>query len=407
MNQLKVAICHNLPSGGAKRALHGHVKYLRDHGHIVDVFIPDTADENFIPLKDVANNVFEFSVKPSFIRSKIYSIFDYVPAIFKEVSINNVIKTEKVIAETINDADYDVVFVEQDQYTMSPVTLKYIKKPYVYYCHQPPRKEKIIDNINEVKRKDRFLEPLIQYYIESVSKKEIERDLKFANYAKNILVNSYFSHESVLRQYGKNSHVSYLGVNTDIFKPLNLKRKEFILSVGTCIPTKGYDFIIRSLSLVPEDIRPELIIVGNSSDEVWIKYLYDLADECNVDLDILSLISDEELVKFYNEARLVVYTPYLEPFGFVPLESMACGTPIVGVKEGGVKETIVHNKTGLLVQRDKDEVADAIVKLLSDDDLWQQFSVNSISYIEAAWTLDSAGNRLVNNLRRVIKEERK
>ncbi|MDO5852376.1 MAG: glycosyltransferase family 4 protein [Methanobacteriaceae archaeon] len=404
MNQLKIAVFHNLPSGGAKRALHGHLKFLKENNHIVDVFIPETANEKFIPLKDVSNKIIEFSVKPSFIRTKIYSIFDYVPAIFKEVSIDNVIQTEKIIAETINDADYDIVFVEQDQYTMSPAVLKYLKKPAVYYCQQPPRKEKIIDNINEVKRKDRLLEPLIQQYIKRVSEKEIERDFEFAKYADNILVNSYFSHESVLRQYGKNSHVSYLGVDNTIFKPLNIERKNFILSVGTCIPTKGYDFVIHSLSLVPENIRPKLLIVGNSSDELWVKYLYDLAEECDVDLDILSLISDDKLVKLYNEAKLVIYTPYLEPFGFVPLESMACGTPIVGVKEGGVKETIVHNKTGLLVQRDPNEIADAIVKLLTDDELWEQFSINSIAYIEAAWTLDSAGNRLLDNLKRVINK---
>ena len=91
MNQLKIAVFHNLPSGGAKRALHGHLKFLKENNHIVDVFIPETANEKFIPLKDVSNKIIEFSVKPSFIRTKIYSIFDYVPAIFKEVSIDNVI----------------------------------------------------------------------------------------------------------------------------------------------------------------------------------------------------------------------------------------------------------------------------------------------------------------------------
>ena len=51
-------------------------------------------------------------------------------------------------------------------------------------------------------------------------------------------------------------------------------------------------------------------------------------------------------------ARATVYAPIMEPFGFVPLESMACGTPVVGVCEGGVRETIRHEETGLLVDRD-------------------------------------------------------
>ena len=68
-------------------------------------------------------------------------------------------------------------------------------------------------------------------------------------------------------------------------------------------------------------------------------------------LKILNLISDEELVLLYNKAKMVVYAPYCEPFGLVPLESMSCGTPVVGVGDGGVKETVINGKTGILTGR--------------------------------------------------------
>ena len=241
-------------------------------------------------------------------------------------------------------------------------------------------------------------------FVNYVETRDYESDIEFAEYSTNLLANSYFSHENILRQYGKNAHVSYIGVDNKKFVPLNLKRDNYVLSVGTCIPPKGYDFIIRSISNIPKDIRPELVIVGNSSDELWVEYLKDLAREGDVDLDILTMISDDELINLYNRAKMVVYAPYLEPFGYIPLEAMACGTPVVGVKEGGVRETVLHNKTGLLAQRDEKDFADAVIRLLEDDELWNRLSSTGIKYIESAWTLEKAGERLLEHIYRILEE---
>ena len=408
--ELKIAVFHNLPSGGAKRSLYTYIQYLTQHGHIVDVFIPDTANEDYLPLEAVATSVIKYDVKPSFFREKIYSIFSYVPAIIRRVSLNNVMKTEKKIAEDLNKSGYDIVYCEQDQFTMTPVIFKYLEKPSIYYCAQPIRKEKILKKVNDQKTKaGLFNHPLIRpfadIYVDRVERNDYERDLEFAEYSTNILTNSYFTHENILRQYGKNSYVSYIGVDSEMFSPLNLERDNFVLSVGTCIPPKGYDFLIRSIANIPKDIRPELVIVGNSSDELWVDYLKTLAEEKGVVLDLQTMITDEDLINLYNRAKLVVYAPYLEPFGYVPLEAMACGTPIVGVKEGGLKETIKHNVTGLLTQRDEKDFANAIVELSQNEELWQKCSQNGLKYVESFWTLEKAGERLLKNINRILDKE--
>ncbi len=408
--QLQIAVFHNLPSGGAKRSLYTYIQYLTKHGHIVDVFIPETANEDYLPLEAVASNVVKYEVKPSFFREKIYSIFSYVPAIIKKVSVNNVMKTEQKIAEDLNDSGYDIVYCEQDQYTMTPVIFKYLKKPSIYYCAQPIRNEQILKKVNEQKTKagifnHPLIKPFANIFVNHVETRDYERDIEFAEYSTNILTNSYFTHENILRQYGKNATVSYIGVDNKMFTPLNLQRDNYVLSVGTCIPPKGYDFLIRSISEIPQEKRPELVIVGNSSDELWIDYLKTLAQEKDVELDILTQISDEELIKLYNKAKLVVYAPYLEPFGYVPLEAMACGTPVVGVKEGGLRESILHNKTGLLTQRNEKDFARAIIKLMEDKELWNKFSQTGIKYIESVWTLDKAGERLLENMYRILDEK--
>ena len=118
------------------------------------------------------------------------------------------------------------------------------------------------------------------------------------------------------------------------------------------------------------------------------------------------MISDEDLIRLYNKAKLVVYAPYLEPFGYVPLEAMACGTPVVGVKEGGVRESVKHKITGLLAPRDEKLFAEAIVKLSEDKELWNKCSVNGVKYVHSFWTLEHAGERLLNHLYRVLEKEK-
>ena len=408
--KLNIAVFHNLPSGGAKRSLYTYIKYLVQQGHVVDVFIPETANEEYLPLEPIASNLIKFNVKKSFFREQIYSIFSYVPAIIRRVSVNNVMKSEKEIAQMLNDSGYDIVYCEQDQFTMTPAILKYLTKPSVYYCQQPIRKDKILTVVNNQKEKIGFfnhpiIKPFAEYFINYIEKKDYERDQELAEYSTNLLANSYFSHESILKQYGKNAHVSYIGVDTDMFKPLNLERENFVLSVGTCIPPKGYDFLIKSIGHIPEDERPELVIVGNSGDERWVEFLNELAEERKVKLDILSKIPDDDLVDLYNRAKLVVYAPYLEPFGYVPVEAMSCGTPVVGVKEGGVRESVLHNRTGLLTQRDEEDFARAIIKLSNDKELWERFSANGIKYVRSYWTLEHAGERLLTHMYRILDKE--
>ncbi len=394
---MRIAVFHNLPSGGAKRALYGYVDYLNQQNHTVDVFVPSTANEDFLPLKDISNSLKVFPVKKS-LKGTLYSNLKYVPPLVKKISLRDLELTQKNIAETINSEDYHLVFSEQDQYTITPFFLKYIKHPTVYYCPQPPRNEAILENVED-NREINSLKRLIFNYSDN---KDLKIDKENISFAENILTNSYFTRESILRVYGLNSLVSYLGIDTKIFQPLDIPEENFVLSVGSCRPSKGYDFIIRSIALIEPEIRPKLIIVSNFSLPEWKTYIENLAHQLGVELEIMDLIDDEKLVKLYNQAKLILYAPYMEPFGLVPLEAMGCGTPVIGVKEGGVRETIIHNITGIHCQRDEKLFAEATTKLLLNDSERKKMAENSIKTIEDYWTNKHAGERLIWHFNRVL-----
>ena len=75
---MKIAVFHNLSSGGAKRALYGNVNFLSKN-HEVDVFVPSTANEDYLPLKNIVNNLKVFPVKNN-IPGFLYSAIKYFPS---------------------------------------------------------------------------------------------------------------------------------------------------------------------------------------------------------------------------------------------------------------------------------------------------------------------------------------
>lgn len=74
---------------------------------------------------------------------------------------------------------------------------------------------------------------------------------------------------------------------------------------------------------------------------------------------------DEELRQLIQEATATIYVPVDEDFGMSPVESMSCGTPVIGVNDGGLKETIIDGKTGILIHSDctPGDIAKAVKKI--------------------------------------------
>jgi starch synthase len=67
------------------------------------------------------------------------------------------------------------------------------------------------------------------------------------------------------------------------------------------------------------------------------------------------MLPKEEIIQFYSHADLFCCPSIYEPFGIINLEAMSCETPVVAGNVGGIKETVIHNKTGILVPLEQEE----------------------------------------------------
>lgn len=153
-----------------------------------------------------------------------------------------------------------------------------------------------------------------------------------------------------------------------------------VLLLGRMVPRKGADDAIRGFARATEDTDENalLLIVGGDATDSSVA---DRGEGARL-LSIARLEGAEDRVRFvgaksrallryyYSAADLFVSVPWYEPFGITPVEAMACGTPVLGSRVGGIKHTVVDEVTGLLVEpHDPNAVARAIRRILADDGL--------------------------------------
>jgi glycosyltransferase involved in cell wall biosynthesis len=172
-----------------------------------------------------------------------------------------------------------------------------------------------------------------------------------------------------------------------------------VLSVGALTPQKAHDLIIESLALIPRDLRPVLGIAFSSAIDKEREYLSELGQRLGVRIRWFDSVRGYDgMSELYSRAALVVATGVMEGLGRAPLEAMACETPAIAVREGGLRETIRDGVDGLLVDRDPDALARAIESLLTDSALRERLVREGRKSVEQYWTLDRAASVLEQHL---------
>jgi len=387
---MRIAIYHNLPSGGAKRTLGESVGRLSGL-HEIDVYTLGCADHQFADIRGMVSKHAIFHFHPTPLMRSPFGRINQAIRLFDLLRLK---RLNQKIANIIERGKYDVVFVQPCMFEGSPSLLNYVSQtPSVFYCHETLRilyeqmPSRPYDSLDSPRRRLlNMIDPMSGLYRGYLQRK----DRQNVRNAGVVLVNSLYSHDAIAAAYGVKPKVSYHGVDTNLFRPINLDRESWVLSVGSITPLKGFDFLIRTLAHIHHEKRPTLKIVSNFANPHEYEYLSQLARDLSVSIEMIIGVSDEELVRLYNKAALTVYAPINEPFGLIALESMACGTPIVAVDEGGLRESVVPNSVGLLVERDEDEFAHAISFLLQQPELCSDYGINGRKEVERKWTWERA-----------------
>nr|MBP6930382.1 glycosyltransferase family 4 protein [Patescibacteria group bacterium] len=165
----------------------------------------------------------------------------------------------------------------------------------------------------------------------------------------------------------------------DVEKKYSLKGKNVVLFTGKITEKKGVEYLIKA---APK-IDGEVFVVGGGDDTDRLKEIVKRRNIKNV--HITGYIKNRDFfIQFYKRANVFVFPSiWDEPLGLVALEAMACGTPVVASRKGGIPLAVKDGYNGYLVKaKSSKQIADKVNKILANKALQEKLSKNARQTVE-------------------------
>lgn len=358
---MKIAVFHELPPGGARKAVNEISKRLKKR-HRLDLFV---VDERFPEgEQSYFSNVNYFKFIPVPWKGK-----NWLARIYKDsFELLNLYILHRKISKKINSGKYDLVFVHGSKYTEAPFLLRLLKIRSIFYCHNPYYRkgyESVFSNSNLD-----WLRRIYEHLSNTVRKFIDKKNIKRATY---ILANSKYTQLQVYNTYGIASELCYLGVDEKLFNYSKKEKDIDILFIGSYHPVDGLQYLEDALKNIKNKPRAKLLLFENE----WIN-------------------DDRKMRSLYQGSKIFVALGQNEPFGLSVLEAMSSNIPVIAFDEGGYREMVINNKTGYLIDKNPLQLSKKIDYLLSNKVLRQKMGSEARSEIEKNWSWDLRVKELEN-----------
>jgi glycosyltransferase involved in cell wall biosynthesis len=314
---MRVAIVHDflLEYGGAERVL-----------EVLHEMYPDapvyTAMADWKRMGKFAERFKGWDIRTSFMQKHYFTRRFYSPLRW----------LAPTVWESFNFDEYDVVITSSSWY----ITHGIITRPettHICYLHTVPR------YLYGYKTKMNWTKHLLtRMYGRVIGTHLRQYDFLAAQRVDQFVANSDFTKRRINKFYRREAKVIYPPVDIPINKKPTENKREYLLCVGRLVSSKHFDLAIKAAN----NLRLPLWIVGNGPEREALESI------SGGTIKFLGNVSDLELEQIYAGAKAMIFPSEEEDFGIVPVEAMAHGVPVVGYNSGGIPETVIQGKTGVL-----------------------------------------------------------
>jgi len=175
----------------------------------------------------------------------------------------------------------------------------------------------------------------------------------------HFIANSHNVAGRILRYYAREASVVHPWVDLEKFRlDPEVRREDFLLVISALVPYKRVDLAIETA----RRLGRRLLVVGSGMERARLEKL------AGNNAEFLGWLPDEELLGLLQRTQALLF-PGEEDFGIVPLEAMACGAPVIAYGVGGVLETVVDGRTGILFEEQEVEAMVGAVQKLETSGL--------------------------------------
>jgi glycosyltransferase involved in cell wall biosynthesis len=202
---------------------------------------------------------------------------------------------------------------------------------HICYCHSPMRYvwDMYPEYLNNSGRFSRWLiRPLI-HYLKIWDRLSADR-------VDHFIANSSFVAKRIDKYYRRSADVIHPPIDLNEFE-VNNDKSDFYLVLGQLTHYKRADLVVEAF----RSNGKKLVVIGDGEQYDSLKSLE------NENITIMGRASWSECKDHLSRAKALIF-PGVEDFGMVPVEAMACGTPVLAYAKGGALETVIEGQSGFL-----------------------------------------------------------
>lgn len=182
----------------------------------------------------------------------------------------------------------------------------------------------------------------------------------------------------------KNVYLIPNNVDTGKFSPNNSTAKKIgILFVGRLEPQKNLANLLQAVAALK--MKQPTVFIGRGSQK---KKLLNFAKEKNVNLSIIDYVAHDKLPNVLNQSKIFVLPSLYEGHPKALIEAMSAGLPCIGTKVPGIKDLLVHKKTGIIVDTNPASLKKGLESVIRNEKLAAKLRVSARKY--AIENFDSA-----------------
>lgn len=281
--------------------------------------------------------------------------------------------------------DYDIIYTHYGTHSAIPLLILkfFIKKPLVINVHGF---DLFVGNSKEAaesKNAHGFLYPFFKRLAKSASLFVVP-----SNYFKDIVAKEFKINQDkifVSPSGGIDLNIFKKKLDSKIRQKYNISNDTFVISfVSRIVETKGWKVLVESIKeLKNKNIDFVTFIVGSGPDEIkLIEYIniIDISDK----IIKLPYTDKQNLIDIYSCSDIFIFPTFSESLGLVALESMACGTPVIGSNIPPLNEYIIHKENGLLFEvNNPKDLTEKIVEYINfEKQVKDDFIKNSLDKIK-------------------------